>query len=65
MFLQAFLPNITQFLEGASRALVLSVIAEHVNASPTVKTLMLSNEFPTITFCKRTNRRTSDRKEGE
>ena len=33
MFLQAFLPNVTQFLERTSRALVLSVIAEHVNAS--------------------------------
>ena len=33
MFLQTFIPNSTQFLEGASRALVLSVIAEHVNAS--------------------------------
>jgi len=33
MFLQAFLSNITQFLEGVSQALVLFVIAEHVNPS--------------------------------
>ena len=36
MFLQASLPNITEFLEAASRTLVLSVSAEYVNSSFTI-----------------------------